>query len=220
MAALDKSLTTLARAKQILEISGTSKDAILTMLIAGASSFIETYCKRKFSRETVSNELLSGRGGKRLYVKRAPIISGQTVTLERRVGIDSNSDWETVSSDIYVIDYDAGCFIIDGSDRWRTGGDQGVGFSEGVQNYRASYVGGFYLPKDSQYQDGTDDDLDLPFDLEMACISLAGNAFRQRKSRGISSQKVFQVQLTFSKGLQDDPDLKASLDSYRVMRAG
>lgn len=219
MAALDNSLTTLARAKQILEISGTSKDAILTMLIAGASKFIETYCKRQFGRQTVSNELLSGRGGKRLYVKRAPIISGQTVTLERIASINSASDWETVDSNIYVVDYNAGCFILQNSNSWSSPGQGGV-FTEGDQNYRASYVGGFYLPKDSQYQDGTDDDLDLPFDLEMGCISLVGNAFRQRKSRGIASQRVFQVQLTFSKGLQDDPDLKATLDSYRVMRAG
>lgn len=219
MAALDNSLTTLARAKQILEISGTSKDAILTMLIAGASKFIETYCQRQFGRQTVSNQLLNGRGGKRLYVKRAPIISGQTVTLEHLAGIDSNSDWETVDSNTYVVEYQAGCFVLTGSNAWRAPGQGGV-FNEGVQNYRASYVGGFYLPKDSEYQDGTDDDLDLPFDLEMGCISLVGNSFRQRKSRGISSQKVFQVQLTFSKGLQDDPDLKATLDSYRVMRAG
>ena len=219
MAALDNSLTTLARAKQILEISGTSKDAILTMLIAGASKFIESYCQRQFGRQTVSNQLLNGRGGQRLYVKRAPIISGQTVTLERLAGVDSNSDWETIDSNTYVVEYSAGCFALVGSNEWRAPGQGGV-FTEGVQNYRASYVGGFYLPKDSEYQDGTDDDLDLPFDLEMGCISLVGNSFRQRKSRGISSQKVFQVQLTFSKGLQDDPDLKATLDSYRVMRAG
>lgn len=217
MAALDNALTTLTRAKQVLEISGSSKDAMLTMMIAGASKFIETYCNRKFGRATVSNELLSGRGGKRLNVKRAPIISGQSITLERRVGI--NDDWDTISSDVYVIDYNAGSFILNGSNSWETGAFAGH-FVEGVQNYRASYVGGFYLPAHANYQDGTDDDLDLPFDLEMACIELVGNAFRKRKSSGIASQKVFQVQLTFTKGIQDNPDLKATLDSYRALRVG
>ena len=219
MAALDNALTTLARAKQVLEISGSSKDAVLTMFILGASKFIETYCNRQFGRATVSNELLNGRGGKSLYVKRSPIISGQSVSLERINGIGSGSDWQVLDSNGYVIDYKAGRFVFNGANGWQTGVSEGH-FEEGVQNYRANYTGGFYLPKDSQYQDGTDDDLDLPFDLEMACISLVGSAFRQRKSRGISSQKVFQVQLTFSKGLQDDPDLKATLDSYRVMRVG
>lgn len=219
MAALDNALTTLNRAKQILEISGSAKDAILTMQILGASKFIETYCNRKFGRATVVNELLNGRGGKSLYVKRAPIISGQSVSLQRIAGINNNDDWDTIDSESYVVDYNAGRLVLNGGNSWETG-TYGGRFIEGTQNYRVSYTGGFYLPKDSEYQDGTDDDLDLPYDLEMACISLVGSAFRQRKSKGISSQRVFQVQLAFSKGLQDDPDLKATLDSYRAMRAG
>jgi len=219
MAALDNALTTLNRAKQILEISGSSKDAVLTMLILGASKFIETYCKRQFARQEVVQELLNGKGGKSLYVKRFPIIAGQTILVERIAGVNSTSDWDDIDANAFVVDYPAGRFVMNGSNAWQTG-SIGGDFRQGTQNYRATYTGGFYMPKDTQYQDGTDDDLDLPFDLEMACISLVGSSFRQRKSRGISSQKVFQVSLTFSKGLQDDPDLKATLDSYRVMRAG
>lgn len=216
MAALDNALTTLARTKSFLEISGTSKDLILTMLILGASRYIQdTYLGKTLKRTAYTNELYDGKGAKRLWVKNPPIVSGQTVTLQHRTTPNNENSWETISSENYFINYEGGYIeLIRDNDTW-----DGLysTFKEGVQNYRLSYTGGYYLPIDSQYQDGTDDNLDMPYDLEIAVLDFVSALYNQRQSGGIKSQRVGDVSIEYANELEKHPTIKHTLDRYKTM---
>ncbi len=206
-ASIDNALTTLNRLKTFLDISGNSKNGVLTAIILGASQFTEAYCRRKFKRQAYSNELINGHdGARKLYVKNSPIISGQTITLQRLVDVNDGDDWGTLDVDSYQVDYDRGYFYL------RLGE-----FHDGLKNYRASYTAGFYLPSATQFQDGTDDDQDLPYDLEMAVQQLCSTVFSRRKSAGRSSEKVFQISITYAQALREDPIIAETLNRYKKM---
>lgn len=215
MAALDNSLTTLARAKSFLEISGTNKDLVLTMLIASISAYIEkTYCGRTFKQQAFTNELHDGKGSKTLWVKNGPIVSGQTITLQHRTNSSNTDDWQTIDSDNYFVDYEKGCIkLIRENTPWL--GLSGS-FIEGVQNYRISYTGGYYLPSNVLYQDGTNDELDLPYDLELAVLDLISAVNNLRTSGGIKEKSVGDARLVYASELEKHPTIKSTLDRYRI----
>jgi len=206
MAALDNAITTLARYKAFAEITGTTKDTILTYIILSVTKFIQSYTGRKFYRQTITNEMYDGRGTDKLLLKNYPIISGQTLTVQQRSTGQSDNDWETIDSSEYWIKYDAGIIQFNHNT------------VPGVQNYRVNYVAGFYMPEDSEYEDGTDNDYDLPYDLELAAFDLISYEYNRRKNKGVSSSTVGDVSITYSKVLAGDSELKATLDRYRKPR--
>ncbi len=207
MASINNALTTLARAKSYLDITGSSKDLVLTMIILAASKYIEeTYCKRKFKRQAFSQELYDGNGSPRLFVKNKPIISTATLTVEVRRGIDSTDDWETLDAEEYYVDYTTGRItLVSGC------------FIHGMQNYRITYTGGFYLPSASEYQDGTNDDQDLPYDLELAVLDMVNTMYGARTIGDIAKEKVGQVEVWYqsAENAAMAGHIKGTLDKYR-----
>lgn len=204
MATIDNALTTVARYKSFAEITGSSKDALISMLIIGVSGEVERWCKRKFKRQTYTNEVYDGTGTDKLYLKNSPIIAGQTLTLQKRTDDTFNQGgWETVDSEEYFVDHEAGRLVMV------------TQFIEGKQNYRVTYTAGYYLPSNTAYQDGTDDDQDLPSDLEMAVLLLVNFFFNRRKSQGVASQRVRDVSVTYMKQIESDPEVKAVLSQHR-----
>lgn len=201
---LDNQLTTLTRLKSYLGITSSSQDAKLTKLIIGVSQFVQRYCRRKFATGAVV-ELYNGNGGKDLFLNANPVSTSPALTLERRSDYNNSDSWETVSSELYFIDYTKGKITMEGC------------FWEGTQNYRVSYTGGYILPSSSSYQDGTDDDKDLPYDLEMCVWDIIALQLNTSKSKGVSRERVRDVDVTYMKALKDDPMIKNTLDSFRRM---
>lgn len=205
MTSLDNALTTLARCKSYLGISGSTKDLVLTMLILGATSFIQdTYCGRKFGRNVYTDEVYDGKCSPRLWVRNGPIVPGESLTLSHSQSVSNDDSWEGIDADRFYIgnNYVQNAF---------------GNFDAGVQNYQISYTGGYYLPSATEYQDGTDDQLDLPYDLEMACLDMVGAAYNQRQTAGIKSQAVMDVSITYGSVIEQSPSLKKTLDKYKVV---
>jgi uncharacterized phiE125 gp8 family phage protein len=203
MATLDKALTTLARLKTYLEVSGTSKDALLTMILYGAWKFIEKYTGRSFARAVRTSELYDGHDTDKLILKAAPVISGETFTLQRRTTGLNEDAWETIDTEEYFIDYDKGIITMN------------TKFVAGTQNYRVTYTAGYYVAKDTQYQDGTNDELDLPYDIEMACWKLCSQEYANRKNQGRISERVRDMAVTYAKAIDKDEELKSTLGLYK-----
>ena len=203
MATLDKALTTLARLKSYLEISGSTKDTLLTMILYGAWKFMEQYTGRKFARTAYSQELYDGKESNKLILKQAPVISGQTFTLQHRTTGLNEDAWETIDTENYWIDYDKGIITMNSK------------FVGGTQNYRVTYTAGYYVAKDSQYQDGTDDNLDLPYDLELACWKLCAAEYMNRKNIGRTSERVRDMSVTYAKQVEKDQELRSTLGLYK-----
>jgi len=205
MASIDNALTTLARAKSYLDISGSTKDLILTMLILAASKYIEeTHCQRRFKHQAYTSEVYNGNGSPRLFLKNKPIVTGSTLTLQHRTTEKNEASWETVDAEDYFID-NAGAKLEMNSGR----------FEEGIQNYRVTYTAGFYLPSETEYQDGTDDDKDLPYDLELAMLDMVSSMYSARTSSGVVKEKVGQVEVTYAENAAEDPKIKETLDKYK-----
>ena len=203
MTLIANALTTLARQKAYLEITSTSKDTLLSVIIGAVSEYIQkTYCHRTFKRTAYTNELYSGQDNESLYLKNFPVISGQTFTLQYRASGFNDGDWETIDSDHYFIDYNTGKITLVG------------GFVQGTQNYRVSYTAGYYLPTAvTGYSEGAD--TSLPVDIEYATWVIVANSFNKRKSRGVSSESVRDVSVTYLKTITEDAEIKAILDKYR-----
>jgi hypothetical protein len=216
MAALDNSLTTLARAKSFMEISGGAKDLVLTMIIAGVSAYIQdSYLRRKLKRTTYTNEIHSGKNSHRIWVRNGPIIEGQTITLEHRSGAN---EWQTIPTGNYLVDYNKGTIeLLKDTTGWE--GTSAM-FREGTQNYRVSYTGGYYLPSNVLYQDGTNDELDLPFDIELATLDLISAVYNLRTSGAIKEKSVGDARIVYASEMDKHPTIKSSLDRYRVMGYG
>lgn len=201
---LTNSLTTLERAKAYLGITGSTQNAAITALIIATSSFVESYCRRSFKRRAVTNELVNG-GGSKIFPIVSPIDSAQSITVDRRTTEFNEDSWDGVDSNLIFTDAN-GRYI-----------SSYVPLSDGVQNYRISYTGGYYLPSDALFDDGTNEHLDLPADLEMAVWDLVALKLNTKKSAGITSERVRDVGITYQKILSDNPTIKETLDSYKVL---
>lgn len=201
MAAIDNALTTIANAKQFLSITGSSKDLLLKMLILGASSYIQnTYCGVKFAVAVRTNELHDGKGSPRLFLNCRKIDTGAAFTLQERSG----TTWETIDSDKYVVYNTKGYIqLYDGK------------FYEGPQNYRVTYTGGYIMPSDSDYE--SDEDADLPYDLQLACLDMVAMLYKLRTASGLKRQKVRDVELEYKDVLDKNPAIKMTLDKYKLV---
>jgi uncharacterized phiE125 gp8 family phage protein len=71
---------TIDQLKAELQISGTSQDDRLTLLLAAASSAIEAYCGRPFARATLT-EQISPRGRQVVNLSLYPVVSIASVTM-------------------------------------------------------------------------------------------------------------------------------------------
>lgn len=132
-------LASLAQLKTQLGIisSETKYDAKLTLFLNAASSWVETYCERKFESQSYV-ELINGNRTNYFITDQWPIIS---VTELR---ISSNRDWASPTSLIPATDYGVS--------------SDGIGITyypgylpQGYDNVRLTYVAGYAtIPSDLQ----------------------------------------------------------------------
>jgi len=126
MALATYALTTLARVKTLLNISGSTYDTLLEDIINAVTDAIENQCSRRFAETTHTEEQIDGTGKPSLFVKFYPITI--FTKLEVRTG---KTTWVEVDSDDYRINSDTGELQLTGDTR------------EGFRNYRATYDAGF-----------------------------------------------------------------------------
>lgn len=199
----NNALTTLARLKAFLEISQDKHDGRLTMLINGATSFIEGYCGRKFKSDTYTDEVYNGTGGCALILKQWPVSALSRLQFD--AAVDGNPSWETMESSQY---------------RWQDHGEVRLIAGEFIQRdkkYRATYTAGYLIDFDHE----TDGSLHtLPFELEYACMKLVSAMFNKRKAHGVTQQSVGSESVNFMANAMSDDELKAILDGYKKQNVG
>lgn len=200
MALLSYALTTLARVKTFLGISGTSDDDLLTSLINACTDFIENYCDRRFKKTSYTNELYNGTGTNKLLLKNYPVIEGETFKIEKRGSSYNEDNWDEVESEYYHIDYDSG--IVERVDDI---------FIKYPKHYRITYTAGYDYDNSSTYLEDVG-----AGDLEYACWKLVSKAYNQRKQAGnIQSERLGDYSVTFRSEVMADPEIKSILDKYK-----
>lgn len=141
MASLNSwALTTLLDVKETLGIDAgnTSQDNLIIRKINQATDMIESFCGKNNSQHFASTayvEEYDGTGTNQLILKNRPVIS--FTSLEQRDTTLNDSDWSTVTTDLYFTDTTAG--VIDAK----------ICFLEYWNLYKATYIAGFAtIPSD------------------------------------------------------------------------
>lgn len=151
MPLLAYALTNLADVKESLGIAAgdTTKDSLIIRKINQATEMIEGYCQlakdHHFASTTYINEEYDGTGINQLSLKMRPVIT--FTTFQYRTSTINVNDWETVDSELYFTDLNAG--VID------------LLFTQSLywNKYRVTYTAGYAT---------------IPADLAEACVTLAG----------------------------------------------
>lgn len=120
-------LTTIWRVKRELGITGTDKDDLLSVIIAGVSDRIETYCDRVL-REAAYQQKYSTTGNQPdLRLLQYPVESGPTV-VESGVTLVEGTDFE--------LELETGTL-------WRMLGELNRSWPRGIRNVEVSYTAGY-----------------------------------------------------------------------------
>jgi hypothetical protein len=170
---LSYALTDLASVKESLRIpsSTTTYDNLIIRKINQATRAIEAYCGRRFKATTFTEVEYTGTVIDQIILRQRPII--EFTALEVRNTTLNSSDWETIDTQLYFVDYAAGIldlnFIATG--KWN--------------RYRVSYTAGYYT---------------IPEDLAEACATLAAFYYNNADGSdvGVSRKKEGQREIHFA----------------------
>lgn len=198
-------LTTLARTKTFLGISGTADNDLLTSLINAATDFIERYCDRRFLKTTYTNEIYDGNGANKLLLKQYPVVSGAAFTLEKRDSVDNQSSFSTVDSDKYFVKNNEGIveFVNDI-------------FYKYPQHYRITYQAGYDYDNAATFLEGVG-----AGDLEYACWKLVGKIYKDRKqSSNVEAESLGNYSIKFRREAMADSEIMDILNKFKRPAGG
>lgn len=192
------SLTTLARFKDYAEVSGSSDDTLIGILIDQVTEFIENYCQKRFKQTTYTNEEYDGTGTHSLILKQHPVST--FTSLQERGTRQNETNWNSLDSTDYFVELSTGIITLIPYE-----------FIEGTRLYRATYVAGYDFDNSSTFLSDTE-----AGDVEWAAWELTKAAYnRRRQQPGLSSARLGDAAVTYRKLIMEDADIKAVLDKYR-----
>jgi len=184
-------ITTVARYKSYAGITDNTQDEIITLLINAVTEFIENQTGRRIKETVYTNKLINGSGNGILQLLAFPVSTSAGFSIQYKTDTDS---WDTLDSDTYEIDYEAGIVRLKGSI-----------FSQGYSNYRVSFTGGYS---------------NIPVqvaDLEFASWRLIKTALSKRTGvEGISQQSLGSYSVVFSDSYFLNKEVKGIVEQYRV----
>ena len=170
---LSYALTNLSDVKESLGIASivTSYDNLLIRKINQATKAIENYTGRRIKLTTYTNVEYSGTYTDQLVLRQRPVT--EFTMLGNRDTSLNEADWNTIDTNLYFIDANAGIV------------DLTFGTNNSYGGYRVSYTAGY----------GT-----IPDDLAEACASLACYYFNNRDGSqiGVTKKKEGQREVNYS----------------------
>lgn len=208
MALHSYALTTVQRAANYIGLgtiaSGSTKETILQVLINSSTDFIERYIGMRIKQTTYTNEEYDTDAGDALILKNRPVVS--VSSLQRRDSGLNEDEWETVDTEDYHVDEEAG--IIYGAGGWK--------FSKTRQGYRVTYVAGYDFDLSTTYLSDTE-----AGDLELVTWFLVASAYSRGKGgAGIKSESIGDYRVTYEGSLMENSDIKSILDKYADISTG
>ena len=213
MALFSYALTTVARFKEYAGVTATSaEDIVIEQMINQVTTFIERYTRVRFMETVHENEEYSSDGGESLLLNNYPISKTADFTLQYRTSLENKDNWETIDSENYFIDYNAGVI----SDVYRN--------LYLVRRYyfRVSYTAGYSFDNSATFLSDT-----AAGDVEYATWKLVNEAWEQRKTgRDINSEKLGDYAISYARSLfelgrpqgnfvQPVGSIQAILDRYK-----
>jgi len=199
-------LTTLAKLKAHLGLpsNDTAKDAVLSVIIAGSSRYIETQTARHFELQSHTLKL-DGDGTDMLMLPEYPVLmdGDEPAISVLKIG-DTDILSEIASGDVDV-DSKAGILY------------RSAGWLEGRRNITITFSAGYILPGESAGS-GEEDAPDLPDELELACIRLSARVYERRTAEGVSNVSTAGFSANYAAEIDDD--IQAIIGANSRMRVG
>lgn len=197
-------LTTIANVKTLLQISDTSQDSILSLLIGSVSSQIESYCGRSFGYADY-DEILASNNRQLLQLNQWPI---KKITFIKKSGntLVAGQDYQTYSQ------------YLNAGQVYRGSGWTGSSWVRGLTAdpytgefiYEVSYSAGYVLPGTIAPTPPPAVD-PLPSDIEFAAISMVSKAYTLINSgnlgENLSSIKEGGLAYSWETGKNIPPEL-------------
>jgi len=190
MTLVDYALASLADVKLFLGIASgdTSKDELVKLYINIATDEIESYTGRRFEATDYTDVTFNGNGEKEILLPQYPIIS--ITTLAKNGAYNNTSDWEDLGTEDYW---------------WNEFGIvSGVcKFSEGVENYKATYRAGYET---------------IPYDLQFACMQLVKNlldGYTTGSDRQLERETLGDHTVVFAKTAESMMNFQKTMDKYK-----
>lgn len=188
-------LTTEARVKDRLTITGANFDPLIQRLINGVTEFIERSCNRRFKETVYMNEVYSVISPRQefLVLKQAP--ASAVTSLQYRAGTPSNPNWTGFIADQFELyeDGDSGILKVYG------------GIPKGTNSIRVSYTAGykFNFANAGDAGDATPTHT-LPYEISELAERLVIKAFKKRESVGKSQEGFEGSNVNWQKEMDDD----------------
>lgn len=179
-------------------LSGTNL-TVMERLADSVTEFIENYLGFRVKETTYTREEYDSEEGQALLLNNYPVNSTSTFTLERRTSALNEDDWETVDSEYYHVDYDAGIIYAAG----------GYEFSRTRRGYRVTYTAGYDFDNSTDFLSDTEGG-----DIELATWILLEAIWNKRKGGNVESERIGDYAVTYKKLLMENEDIKNLLDKY------
>lgn len=205
MALLAYALTTEQRVADFMGLGtlavGSAKYNKVQLLINYATSFIETKLGYRVKKTVHTQELYdSDENAGALILRARPVVAGEAFTIELRANGLNEDDWETLNSELYFVDNDAGIAY----------SASGTSFMRCRQGYRVTYTAGYDYDNSTTFLSDT-----TAGDLELAAMMLVSSVYNRGASGGgISSESIGDYRVSYNKAIMDNPEVQAILDNY------
>lgn len=195
-------LTTGQRVADYGGLGTLSGDNLTRMerIVDSITSFIENYIGYTIQETTYTNEEYSTERGQILNLENFPVSSSSSFVLQRRTNSLDEDEWESVDTQYYHVDYDAG--IIHAAGGWE--------FQRTRNGYRVTYTAGYDYDNSTSYLSDTN-----AADLEMIVWELCLAMYnRKGAATGIKSERIGDYSVTYGKLVLEDENIKSILDKY------
>ncbi len=203
----DSNLTTTAKVKLLLGITGSTNDSLIDMLVLQTSNFIQGYCGgRNFLSQNYvevydSQPNRGTKGGTVIFLNQFPVTA--VTYVKYRAGTVDNPNWVTYNTNSYLN------YLKPGFIRF-----YGV-LPEISQALQITYTAG-YLIDFAHETDLTKHN--LPWDLCMLATEMVARKYQIRQAQGIKSMSVEGESVTFMDTDKPTQDQIAILKKYKVTR--
>lgn len=198
-------LTTVSRLAAFLGVSSPTpaQQTLFEYLINASTEMIENYIGFRVKKSTVTQEEYNTDKSGIITLNRFPL-TATAVTVQRRLSGLNEDNWETIDSQYYHIDRNAGIIY----------GAGGYTFERSRDGYRVSYEAGYDFDNSTTYLGDTEGG-----DIELACWMLCNKLYNSRgDSVGVKRESIgdYSIEYFDSKLSQSliDSDIAAILDNY------
>ena len=171
-------LTTKAKVKTYLGVTGTTDDDLIDSIIDGVSAMAETFCKRNFLRATYTEYFDTDSGDKKIFLRNTPIIS--VTSLSYKTGNFGNPTYVAYETNDYLLK-NTGIISLSHT------------MPDAEQFLKAVYVGGYLI--DFATEGAVTHT--LPADLTQAITEIVAENYQQRASQSVLSETTEGQSVTF-----------------------